>query len=124
MGEVIDQTDARGVVTSHVYDVLGRLTERTATNNSADNPDPSLKVIHDTWAYDPVGTTGGKGLLDYAAREKGSGPTSLVEIWKESNSYEQYTKRLSSQTTTMERAIGRRPFSGRPAMPMTAITVD
>jgi RHS repeat-associated protein len=100
LGEVIDQTDARGVVTNHVYDVLGRLTQRTATNNGAS--DASLKVIQDTWVYDPPGAAGGAGLLDYAARQKGSSTLLLAQIWKESNSYESSTKRLSSQTTTLD----------------------
>ncbi|HET9034086.1 MAG TPA: RHS repeat-associated core domain-containing protein [Dokdonella sp.] len=111
LGEVIDQTDARGVVTHHEYDVLGRLRTRTATNNGAS--DPSLKVIQDDWVYDP---SGGAGLLDYAARKKGSSTFALAQIWKESNTYESNTKRLSTQTTT--------PFDNQNTQWITSYTYD
>ncbi len=97
LGEVLRQTDARGVYTDHVYDALGRLTQRTATNAGAIEPNP--KVLRDSWSYDPFG---GIGLLDYAQRRKGASVASLAQIWKQANSYESATKRLSSQSTTLD----------------------
>ena len=55
LGELLTQTDARGVQTSHLYDAIGRLVQRTATNTSA--LDPSLKAIRDNWYWDRWGRT-------------------------------------------------------------------
>jgi len=100
LGELLTQTDARGVVTAHIYDALGRLTQRTATNATA--TDPSLKVIKDVWVYDPTGPTGGKGLLGNLQRSKGATAGALTQIWNEAYNYEQYTKRPSSQVSTLD----------------------
>lgn len=97
LGELIDQTDARSVITHHVYDTLGRLTTRTATNN--DSVDPSLKVIRDRFMYDQAN---GLGLLGTAFRFTGSSETSLGMIWKESNTYQAHTSRLERQVSTLQ----------------------
>lgn len=99
-GELLTQTDARSVQTVHFYDALGRLAQRTATDANAS--DTSLKVIRDTWSYDPIGTTGGQGLLGYTQRSKGASVSALTQIWKETNSYEPNTKRLSTQTSALD----------------------
>lgn len=100
LGELLTKKDARLVTTTHAYDTLGRITSRVATNNAA--TDTSLKVISDTWVYDPAGTTGGNGLLDYALRQKGPSTTQLVPVWKETSRYEPATKRLGTLTSKLD----------------------
>jgi YD repeat-containing protein len=85
LGELLTQLDARGVSTEHHYDALGRLLERTATDATAVAPLPA--VIRDTWVFDPTGTTGGKGLLDYAQRQTGASTSGLSQIFKETYRY-------------------------------------
>ncbi|MEO5624722.1 MAG: RHS repeat-associated core domain-containing protein, partial [Dokdonella sp.] len=97
LGEVLRQTDARGVYTDHAYDALGRLTQRTANDTAA--TDANLKVIRDNWAYDPAG---GKGLLDYAQRLRGTSVGTIAQIWRETAAYESATKRLQSQTDVLD----------------------
>lgn len=100
LGELLTKKDARLVTTTHAYDTLGRITSRVATNNAA--TDTSLKVISDTWVYDPAGTTGGNGLLDYAMRQKGPSTSLLVPVWKETSRYEPATKRLDTLTSKLD----------------------
>ncbi|MBX3692640.1 RHS repeat-associated core domain-containing protein [Dokdonella sp.] len=96
-GQVLTQTDARNVTTTHTYDALGRLIQRTSTNPAgAGLPAESVR---DTWEYDPPGANGGAGLLGVQRRQRGLG---LPVVWQESYAWESTTKRLSSQTTTME----------------------
>ncbi|SFN01061.1 SpvB/TcaC N-terminal domain-containing protein [Dokdonella immobilis] len=102
LGELVTQTDARGVSTTQRYDSLGRVFERTATDSSAASPVP--KVIFDEWSYDPKGFSGGKGLLAYSQRRTGASLATLGSspIWKESYLYETNTKRPSTVTTEFE----------------------
>ncbi|MFC5491362.1 RHS repeat-associated core domain-containing protein [Dokdonella soli] len=101
LGEVLRQTDARGVYTDHTYDALGRLIKRTATNSAATAPNP--QVIRDNWGYDPSGPSGGNGLLGYARRSTGQSTTSLLTpIWNETNSYDAATKRLMTIQSTLD----------------------
>lgn len=100
LGELLTQTDARGVQTSHAYDAIGRLVQRTATNTSA--LDPSLKAIRDNWYWDPMGTDGGYGVLDYAQRLRGPSTSLLAEIWRQTDRYQTNTKRLSDRRTLMD----------------------
>lgn len=100
LGELLTKTDARSITTTYAYDTLGRITSRTATNNAA--TDASLKLIKDTWAYDPAGTDGGYGLLDYAFRQKGPSASLLVPVWKETSRYEATTKRLETLTSKLD----------------------
>ena len=104
LSELQTQTDARGVQTAFTYDALSRPLTRTATDNSAVAPLP--KVIRDTWLYDPTGATGGLGLLGTAKRETGASTGALAQIHLETDRYEQYTKRLSTQTQTLDGQAG------------------
>ncbi|MEZ5463473.1 SpvB/TcaC N-terminal domain-containing protein [Dokdonella sp.] len=97
LGEIIDQIDARNVVTHHEHDVLGRLTERSASHPNA--LDTSLRYIRDNWDYDPPG---GDGLLELSRRRKGSSENTLQLIWSEKNDYALHSKRLETQTTVLQ----------------------
>lgn len=112
LGELLTQTDARGVTTTHSYDALGRLYERTASDAAAS--DASLKVIRDSWTYDPPGSAGGAGLLGSAKRLKGASVTGLAQIWSESYSYHPSSKRLATTTSSLD---------GQPAW-STGLTYD
>ncbi|TXH64882.1 MAG: hypothetical protein E6Q88_14805, partial [Lysobacteraceae bacterium] len=56
LGEVLSQTDARGVTTHLAYDKLGRPTARTASIEITG--DTIADTIADSWRYDPANALG------------------------------------------------------------------
>lgn len=80
--------------------MIGRLVQRTATSTSA--LDPSLKAIRHNWYWDPMGTGGGYGLLDYAQRLRGPSTSLLDEIWRQTDRYTPASKRIADRRTLMD----------------------
>jgi RHS repeat-associated protein len=102
LGELLTQTDARGVTTTiNSRDALGRTTQRQQVPPSA-LPGLAYETVLDDWTYDPVN---GIGEIDSVARRRGSGttvPTSTATpVWQESYGYEPTTARPSTITTTI-----------------------
>lgn len=56
LGEVLAQTDARGITTQLTYDVLGQPKTRTATVDATG--DGVADTVNDSWNYDPANAKG------------------------------------------------------------------
>jgi RHS repeat-associated protein len=102
LGELLNQTDARGVVTTVTKrDALGRTTEQQAVPPAALPTGLANETVVDRWTFDPVS---GVGELGQAQRLRGpnrAAPTANPEVWKEVYGYETNTARPSTITTTI-----------------------
>jgi RHS repeat-associated protein len=102
LGEMLNQTDARGVVTTVTKrDALGRTTEQQAVPPAALPVGLANETIVDRWTFDPVH---GVGALGQAQRLRGpnrAAPSANPEVWKEAYGYESATARPSTITTTI-----------------------
>jgi RHS repeat-associated protein len=101
-GELLNQTDARGVVTTVTKrDALGRATERTAVPPASLPAGLMNETVVDRWSYDPAN---GLGRLGQQLRLRGTNrttPGSNPEVWRESYGYEALTARPSTTNTTI-----------------------
>jgi RHS repeat-associated protein len=104
LGELIQQTDARGAVTQVTSrDSLGRVLTQTATPPVAGAP-PGMtnEITQDTWSYDiPV-----IGAPTTITRLRGATAGTLANVWSETYTYDPYTKRLTKRSTTQEKETG------------------
>lgn len=102
LGELLTQTDARGVVTSVLgRDALGRVTQQEELPPATAVTGLDSNVVLDQWTYDP---TYGKGELGTATRRRGSNRTSPASnpiVWQESYGYDSTTARPSTTATTI-----------------------
>jgi RHS repeat-associated protein len=102
LGELLNQSDARGVVTTVTKrDALGRTTEQQVVPPAALPTGLANETVVDRWTFDPVS---GVGELGQAQRLRGPNratPTANPEVWKEVYGYESTTARPSAITTTI-----------------------
>ncbi|MBS0438997.1 MAG: hypothetical protein JSS33_06275, partial [Proteobacteria bacterium] len=103
LGELLTQTDARGVITTvNSRDALGRTTQRQQVPPSSAPAGLAYETVLDDWTFDPVN---GIGKLKQVQRRRAAGRTvpaqSATPVWQESYGYEAATARPSTITTTV-----------------------
>jgi RHS repeat-associated protein len=100
LGELLTQTDARGVVTTvNARDALGRTTEQQAVPPAALPAGLANETLVDRWAFDPLHGVGALGQMQRLRGPNRTTPTANPEVWKESYGYETLTARPSTITT-------------------------
>lgn len=101
-GELLTQTDARGVVTTvNSRDALGRTTEQQQVPPSVVPTGLQNETVLDDWTFDPAN---GIGELNTVTRKRGTNrttPSANPQVWKEAYGYESATARPSTITTTI-----------------------
>lgn len=101
-GELLSQTDARGVITTiNTRDVLGRTTEQQAVPPVSLPAGMANETVVDRWVFDT-----GNGIGDLGQQKRLRGPNRTIpgsnpEVWREDYTYEPLTARASTTTTTI-----------------------
>lgn len=105
LGELLTQTDARGVQTTvSVRDGLGRMLEQRTAPPAVVPANVTAERTLDTWDYD---TAGIRGELAAVTRRRSSAtgtPDGTLPVWKESYEYELDSARLSRRRTEIPQA--------------------
>jgi len=99
-GELLSQTDARGVVTTvNSRDAIGRTTQQQQVW-PASATGPSNENLLDSWTYDPVN---GIDELASITRQRGTAsPASNPQTWSESYTYDTSARQIATTTTISE----------------------